>query len=250
MDDVGLRLVLVAVERLDVGAVSSHTDKRNLPRRRTALGTSDCADEVHTSTTATRLVINRLPAEQPLDRHRGTARHIPRAHAGIHRVVILRVEVEPIAPTGLALYACPLPELLMVLVRRHAHLTIPEDNHALLLARFDLRVSVKSCGAVAVGHLDVVVVIVQRERALEQRLQPILPHPNTCPPNLLPSIPLFHGSNPLEDLVLQPVDRLLAVHTAISSKMCNHTAINKDIMVRLKAEADALLADIEGEIEG
>ena len=248
LDDVLLRAVPVPVEGLDVRAVGSHADERNLPRRRTALRAANRADQVDARPAAARLVVH-LPPKQPLNRHRRTARRVARAHARIHRVVGLRVEPQPVALARLPLDARPLPQLGVVLVRGHAHVAVAEHHHALLPAQLHVRVLGPPGGLVAAGQLDVVVVVVQRKGALEQRLQPIPPYPDARPADLVPATPPLRPRGPLEHLVLPPVNQLLPMHAAVGGEVRDAPAVDKDVVVGLEAEADALRADIKRDVK-
>ena len=165
-------------------------------------------------------------------------------------MVSLGIEAQRITPTRLAMHARPLPQLSMILVRRHAHIAVPKHNHALLARQLDIRVLRQPRGLVATSQFNVMMVVVQRECALEQRLQPIPTYPDSRPSDIVPATPALRPGCPLEHFVLVPVNRLLSLYTAIGSEMRDAPAVDEDVVVGLEAEADALGADIEGDVEG
>lgn len=166
-------------------------------------------------------------------------------------MVRLRVEAQGVAGAGVAVHAGPLAQLGVVLVRGHAHVAVAEHDHGLVVVVVNIHVRVvgQAGGPVAAGQLDVVVVVVQGKGALEQRVQAVAADADARPADIVPAAAALRPGGALEDLVLAAVDGLLAMHAAVGGQVCDAPAGDKQVVVRLEAEADALGAHVKGDVE-
>ena len=161
-------------------------------------------------------------------------------------MVLLRVEDEVVGGTSDVVSSLP---QLRVLVEV-AHVRVAEDDHVLAVAQVNVRVLGLARRLVARRRLDMVVVMVDGEGALEQRFQPVLAYPYPGPADIVPAVPPLQPCGALVNLVLQPLNGLLPRYRAVGVEVCDLAAIDEKVVVGLEAEADALPGDVKGKVEG
>jgi hypothetical protein len=103
-------------------------------------------------------------------------------------------------------------------------------------------------------RLNVVVIPVHRESALEQWCLAVLRYQNTRPASPPPSILLLiqplHPWYSLENLMAPAIHLLDMPYTSIGRKMCYYGALAQDIMIRFQAEFNVqLISYVEAEVE-
>lgn len=236
---------------MDVGAVSGNAHKSDLAGARASIRASDGRDEVDAcAITATGRSVQLSLSHQ---RRKGHGEEVlfgaACPHGSVYGVVLVRVELELVAQTGRL--SAPPPQLRMVLLYP-PHVTVPEHYHLLLSGcAMDFGITRYHGALVIFAQQDVVVVMVEREGALEQRLQAIPAQVDARPTRSVPAIPPLQPCGPLVYLVLQSVQRLLALHLAIGAQVADLGAIYEQVVVRLQAETDTLArgGEVEGEVE-
>lgn len=85
---------------------------------------------------------------------------------------------------------------------RLGHVRVPEDDHELVRAQIDVWVLVPPGRPVVGRQLDMVVVVVHSEGALEQRFQPVPLDAYARPADIVPTIPPPQPGDALVYLVL------------------------------------------------
>ena len=113
-------------------------------------------------------------------------------------------------------------------------------------------------GAHVVGaYLNVMVVAVYRESALEQRIQAIPPHDDACGARPIEiSADSAGGSGTIDpdgtfvDLVAQPVDPFSPLDQAIPTQILHRRSVRDDVVVGFETELYATAVEVECQIEG
>lgn len=237
LDDVRTRGILVS-EICSVVAIRGDANQGDLARLRAPLGTSNGTDEVHACAVATAGVVYLALRE---GREGGEWREpalvvvgnrLRRvAHACEDWMIGVAVEVHIIAQTGPRV-AAALPELIVLFIGREVRVAV--GYHVIFVAQPNLGVLRVARSLVVARQLYMVVLPVQREGALKQRLPPIALYRHARPTSLVPTIPALHPCRSSVYSMRKRIDGLLPLDLAIHVHIRDFGSLNKDIVIRFE----------------
>jgi hypothetical protein len=226
------------IEVSRVRAVSCHSHEGDFPRRGAPSGRTNRRSQIHTRGVSTSLSINLAAKQGWSGVFGGPGRILTLQHTGVDGMIRLHVEAQSIRRTW-PIIAQTSPQLTMdnpieISAQVAGDIRVPPNHHVLLVLEGQFRIQrMPRLHEVRPG-LDMMMVAIHAERALEQGILPILLHQNPGPANIRPfrtGVVLQPGLT-FEDPILGAIDQFGGSYGSIGRKILYRGPICNYIVVR------------------